>query len=128
MSSEMFCFRVIDELGFWHFLSKYDPACGVYFGRSDKNGSAIYTGDVIEFTDYSYSVYGLSDPVEFKNRAEVVFQDDRFTLDNYRDSNSCVRSNIEQGMTFNWKDCKIVSRKEIKMPLEDRIDKFSPKE
>ena len=70
MSGELFCFRVIDELGFWNFISKYDPACGVYFGRHDKDGSAIYTGDTVEFTDYSCSVYGLSDPVEFKNTAE----------------------------------------------------------
>lgn len=123
MSEEMFCFRVIDELGFWHSISKYDPACGVYFGRSDKDGSAIYTGDIVEFTDYSNCVYGMSDPVEFKNRAEVVFTEDRFTLDNFRDNNSEVKSILEHGVSFNWNKCKIVKRKEIKMPLKDRIDK-----
>lgn len=127
MSGELFCFRVIDELGFWHFISKYDPSCGVYFGRSDKDGSAIYTGDTIEFTDYSCSVYGLSDPVEFKNTAEVVFENDRFTLSNYKDNNSDVKLNLEQGMTFNWSGCKIVKRKSIKSSSE-HADKFQQKE
>ena len=114
-NGQLFCCRVIDEMGFWHFISQYDESCGVYFGRHDRDGSAIYTGDIIKFTDYPSSIY--SDEAEqtaFENCAEVAFINDKFTLTNYKDEQSEVRFNLMQGMTFNWSDCKILKRKTIK--------------
>ena len=111
----LFCFRVIDEMGFWHFINQYDDSCGVYFGKHDRDGSAIYTGDIISFTDCGR----LSNTGDFTNCAEVVFTNDRFTLTNFKEDDSETRYGLEHGGSVDWSKCKILKRKTIKDTKRD---------
>lgn len=53
-------------------------------------GKEIYEGDILKFEDMGEEGYEYKEGYDFINRAVVVFEDGRFTLDKFIDCNSGV--------------------------------------
>lgn len=54
-----------------------------------------YEGDVIEFEDMGEEGYEYKEGYDFTNRAVIVFENGRFTLDEFIDTNSGVLEEID---------------------------------
>ncbi len=63
-----------------------DPeTVGQYTGLKDK-----YAGDIIQFEDVGEEGYEYKEGYDFMNRATIIFENGRFTLDGFMDRNSSV--------------------------------------
>lgn len=69
-------------------------------GLTDKDGIKICKGDIREFDDMGEEGYEYIEGFDFKNRAVVVFENGRFTLDKFMSSNSYVLEEIANHEEF----------------------------
>ena len=72
-----------------------DPnTVGQFTGLTDKNGTKIFEGDIVEFEDTGEDGFEYSEGFDFRNRAVVVWNNGRWELDEYASDNSGVADDM----------------------------------
>ncbi|MGE7828921.1 YopX family protein [Paenibacillus sp. NPDC093718] len=79
----------------YHRLRLSDFEIMWYTGLPDRNGKEVYEGDIIQFEDMGEVGYEYKEGYDFTNQAVVVFENGRYTLDEFLDDNSGVMEELD---------------------------------
>lgn len=82
-----------------------------YIGKDDKNGNKIFKNDRIQFEDVGEEGYEYKEGYDFINTATVVWNNLRFELSDFGDSNSAVlddMNNCHEDFSRIFETCEVI--------------------
>lgn len=93
------------------FLSEWNYKEGKLNTKENWNGRKIWVHDIVEFEDTGEEGYEYKEGFDFKNRAEVVYENGRFKFSSFLSNNSGVldlMNNYPDEFCETFEDCKVI--------------------
>lgn len=93
------------------FLSEWNYKEGKLNTKENWNGRKIWAHDIVEFEDTGEEGYEYKEGFDFKNRAEVVYENGRVKFSSFLSNNSGVldlMNNYPDEFYETFEDCKVI--------------------
>lgn len=95
----------------WEYAEVDPETVCVYIGKKDISGKKIFNNDRIQFDDMGEEGFEYREGYDFKNEATVVWNNGRFELKDFADTNSGVldeMSECHEDFMYVFENCRVV--------------------